>query len=328
MNKRSVTVGKYRGLQRASTAQGHFNILAIDHQDALRRVMKPDAPQSVTTEEVIAFKMQVVKAFAAEVSGLLLDPIYGLAQAICAGSVGQTAIIAEVEKADYQLEPMPLVGELLPDWTVAKVKRAGADGVKLFYYYNTDGDAAHIAAQDELLRSVSEACSEQDIALYAEPILFPIGEDDATYQREYTRRQFEAARRTARHADILKLEFPVPPSALDDERLCRDACARLTDSLDVPWVLLSAGVSFEAFCRQVEIACHAGASGYIAGRAVWGEAALMNDADERQAWLETTGRERLRELGSITTAGRPWTVLIGCEPVTTEWYRTYGVGAQ
>ncbi len=88
-------------------------------------------------------------------------------------------------------------------------------------------------------------------------------------------------------------------------------------------MLLSAGVSFDAFCRQVEVACAAGASGYIVGRAVWGEAALMIDEDERQRWLDTTGRERMQRLAACAQTGAPWTSRIACEPVSTDWYRAY-----
>jgi tagatose-1,6-bisphosphate aldolase len=88
-------------------------------------------------------------------------------------------------------------------------------------------------------------------------------------------------------------------------------------------VLLSAGVSFDTFCRQVEIACAAGASGCIVGRAVWGEVAQVADEGTRQIWLETVGRDRMQQLASCAQAGTPWTSRIACEPISTDWYRTY-----
>jgi tagatose-1,6-bisphosphate aldolase len=80
VTKRTVSIGKYRALQRASTPQGHFAILAVDHQDALRRVMRPDAPETITVTQIVEFKAQVVRALAPATSGILLDPIYGAAQ--------------------------------------------------------------------------------------------------------------------------------------------------------------------------------------------------------------------------------------------------------
>lgn len=324
---RLLSVGKYRALQRASTPQGHFTILALDHQDALRRSMRPDAPAAVTPGELTAFKIQVVGALVSETSGVLLDPIYGAAQAINGGILGNAGLLVELEKADYQLQPMPLETELLPDWSVAKIKRMGADGVKLFYYTNPDSESL-VAAQDRLVEAVSADCAAYDIPLYAEPILTPVGEDEGTYDQKYTRRVLQAALRAAKAGvDVLKLEFPLPPSLQTNDGLCRTTCAKLTETLDVPWVLLSAGVSFDAFCRQVEIACAAGASGYIAGRAVWSDAAAIADHNERQGWLEATGRERLRRLAAIAAKGRPWTAVAACEPTSVTWYRTYAAEA-
>lgn len=316
-------VGKYRALQRASTPDGVFNILALDHSDALKRAMNPAAPQAVTTEQVIAFKQQVVAVLAPDTSGVLLDPIYGAAQAISGGYLGNAGLLVELEKADYQLAPMPLEGEILPGWSAARIKRMGADGVKLFYYYNPD--APELARkQDALLRQVVADCADHDIPLYAEPILYPIGEDESVYAGHFTQRVIDSARRAAAlGADVLKLEFPVTVAQQADDSLCGDACARLSASVDAPWVLLSAGVSYDAFCRQVEIACASGASGCIVGRAVWGEAALIADEGERQIWLDTVGRERMRRLASCVHTGASWMSRIACEPVSTEWYRTY-----
>ncbi len=321
---KQVELGKYRALGRASTPERHFNILALDHSDALKRAMNPTAPQTITTEQIVAFKRQVVAALASEASGVLLDPIYGAPQAICGANLASAGLLVELEKADYQLQPMPLESEVLPGWSVAKVKRMSADGVKLFFYYNPDSSelAAH---QSELVRRVVSECLYHVIPLYAEPILCPIGEDETTYAEQYTRRVIESARRVAvLGADVLKLEFPVPAAQQADDARCRDACAQLNATVDAPWVLLSAGVAFEAFCRQVEIACAAGASGCIVGRAVWGEAARIADEGERQRWLDTVGRERMRQLASSVRGGTPWTTRIACEPVSTDWYRTYG----
>jgi tagatose-1,6-bisphosphate aldolase len=313
-------------LGRASTAGGHFTVLALDHQDALRRALNPPAPETVTPEQVIAFKDQVVRALAPETSGVLLDPIYGAPGAIRGSYLVCAGLLVELEKADYQLQPMPLACELLPDWGVAKIKRLGADGVKLFFYYNPD-DSALAGQQEALLRRVVAECAAHDIPLYAEPIIYPIGEDERVYAEQLTGRVIDSARRVAAlGADILKLEFPVHPAFLDDGERCRAACAHLSAVLDIPWVLLSAGVSFEAFCRQVEIACAAGASGYIVGRAVWGEAAGTADEAERADWLQTVGRERLRRLAALAAGGCSWTDKLLCESVTTGWYRRYGEG--
>ncbi|MEL7234671.1 MAG: hypothetical protein AAGK74_09245, partial [Chloroflexota bacterium] len=135
-----------------------------------------------------------------------------------------------------------------------------------------------------------------------------------------------AARRTAAlGADVLKMEFPIDVTAEPDQQVWADACAELTDTVDVPWVLLSAGVTFEQFVQQLEISCKAGASGYIAGRAVWGDGAKLPTAEARKAWLQTVGVERIQRLSDIAAEhGTPWTESYALPDIGTNWYATYG----
>jgi tagatose 1,6-diphosphate aldolase len=282
--------------------------------------MNPNAPETVTSAQIVTFKEQVIRTLAPETSGVLLDPIYGAAQAVCGNYLSGAALLVELEKADYALRPMPLETEILSGWSVAKIKHMGADGVKLFFYYNPDAKA-FTALQDALLRRVVGECAAHDIPLYAEPIISGIGESSDIFTERFSERVIASARRIAAlGADVLKMEFPLLHYSKPQGQ---DTCEALTNALDVPWVLLSAGVPFETFWEQVETACSAGASGYIAGRAVWGEAAQISNSDERQRWLEGTGRDRLKMLTSQVKSGRAWTSILECESVTTDWYRTY-----
>lgn len=318
-----ISIGKYRAIQRASTADGHFNVLAIDHHDALRRVLNATAPELVTDADMLAFKSQVVRALAPSVSAFLLDPIYSAGQAIASGDLAQCGLLVELERAGYALQPLPRLTEILPKWNVDKIKRMGADGVKLFYYYHCD-DAAHAPQQDSLLRHVAAECAAHDIPLYAEPILYPVGDDDRDHQEYFTGRVITAGQRAeSSGADILKMEFPLHLGRWNQPTAMRAACESLTSATRIPWVLLSAGVDFARFCQQVEIACAAGASGVIAGRAVWGEAAQIADHDARENWLHTTGRERMRTLAMLVQKGLPWTERLIPSAVSTTWYEDY-----
>jgi tagatose 1,6-diphosphate aldolase len=320
---RQISMGKYRGIQRATTPNGHFVIVALDHHDAMRRALNAAAPETVTDEEMTAFKLQVARAFEPEVSALLLDPIYSAGQAIVAGIVSRAGLLVEMEKAGYAMQPLPLICQILPEWTVAKIKRMGSDGVKLFFYYNI-ADEPRAREQELLLTKIAADCAAYDLPFYAEPILYPFGEPEEVYAANYTERIIGAARRMeALGADVLKMEFPLQPSRWNDAAAGYEACAALTNATTIPWVLLSAGVDFETFCGQIEIACKAGASGVIVGRALWGEAAQITNPDAREAWLQTTGRDRLRRLASLTQTGKPWTERLAPLSVTTDWHQQY-----
>ena len=72
----------------------------------------------------------------------------------------------------------------------------------------------------------------------------------------------------------------------------------------MPWVVLSQGVDPDRFPAAVEAACRGGASGCLAGRALW--SAAVGDDDPAPA-VRTVSAPRLDELGRIVDAhGRPW----------------------
>jgi tagatose 1,6-diphosphate aldolase len=78
-------------------------------------------------------------------------------------------------------------------------------------------------------------------------------------------------------------------------------------------VLLSAGVDYDTFETQTRIACENGASGFLAGRAIWQEAPGMPEA-EQDAFLSNTSVERLNTLTRIANnSGRPWADIYSSE---------------
>jgi tagatose-1,6-bisphosphate aldolase len=88
-------------------------------------------------------------------------------------------------------------------------------------------------------------------------------------------------------------------------------------------VLLSAGVDFEEFVPQVVIACESGASGFLAGRAIWKEGANMT-AEDRKTFLDGLATERLRRLIDIAAEkSRPWTDFYSPLPSSENWFDHY-----
>ncbi len=324
MTQTPLTPGKYSALVRSSTPAGTFAILALDHIDGLRRSIAPDAPMSVSEQALIDTKAQIVSALLPNVSGALLDPKYGAPQMLARGEARCAGLLVELENNDYQMNPLPMQIDIPAGWSVEKIKRMGADGVKLFFYYHPD-ERTHAQGQLEVVRRTAEACRIADIPLFAEPIMYqPIGVADAAYQADRTRIVVASAQHTAQAgADVLKLEFPGDPQTTHmDEWI--DACRQVSAAIAQPWVLLSAGVGYKTFCSQVEAACKGGASGFIAGRAVWREAAAIQHTDQRLAWLESTGRQRTRVLADVARRyASTWTQHYTMQDTPPDWYTSY-----
>jgi tagatose 1,6-diphosphate aldolase len=138
----------------------------------------------------------------------------------------------------------------------------------------------------------------------------------------------ETARQiTALPIDVLKAEFPADMKFEQDEEKMLQFCRELNSASRLPWVILSAGIDFATFRKQVEIACKAGASGFLAGRALWQESAQVCSRVERTDFFRNTAAPRLKELADLAGEhGKPWYSKMAAENgefplVTEDWYK-------
>jgi sulfofructosephosphate aldolase len=130
----------------------------------------------------------------------------------------------------------------------------------------------------------------------------PAGVDDADWPEREDALLEATSELGALRPDLYKAQVPLSGRGDPDEMVQRSR--RMTAALPCPWVVLSAGVALEDFATGVEAACRGGASGFLAGRAVWRDAI---GPDPEPALLERSV-PRLLRLGEIVDAhARPWT---------------------
>lgn len=329
-----LTAGKIRGLQQVANEGGTFTVLAMDHRGSFKQMVNPKDPDSISYAEVVRRKIELCKYVAPYASAVLLDPIYGAAQCISAGALpGGKGLLVSIEESGYEGGKENRVTRLLTDWGVEKIKRLGASAVKILVYYRPDlKDLAK--KQLATVNAVAEECLKFDIPLFVEPVSYPVG-NEVGKPEEFARRKEEIVIETARQItalpiDVLKAEFPADLSYRKDERDLARLCQELDKASRVPWVLLSAGVNIETFSMQVEIACEAGASGFLGGRAIWQEVMPITDPQKRVEFLTTTVAERMKRLNRIVSEdGKAWWRKFGVSledvsaAVSEEWYRKY-----
>lgn len=328
-----ISVGKLRGLQQLADSRGMMTMCAIDHRGALKRALNERNPEAVSYQAMVDFKLDLCQAVAPFASAILLDPEYGAAQAIAAGLLpGSKGFLVSMEKSGYTGDSAARITELLPGWSVGKAKKMGASAVKLLIYFRPDlKDVA--TKQLDLVTRLADQCLEEDIALLVEPVSYPVekgGASSKTFAEMKPDLVIETARQiTALPIDVLKAEFPADIRFEQDEDRLLGLCRELDRASRLPWVLLSAGVDFDSFKRQVEISCKAGACGFLAGRALWQEGARIRSREERLTFFKNTAAPRLKELAEIAGRhGRPWYARPGVEqgtfaPVAEDWYLDY-----
>ncbi len=122
---------------------------------------------------------------------------------------------------------------------------------------------------------------------------------------------------------MLKVQFPIDTRHEPDRAIWVDACEELNEASPVPWALLSGGDPFDLFLAQVEVACAAGASGFMVGRALWREAVTAR-AEDRERIVAEIVRPRFRRLADTARAsGRDWAQRHDLPNPDERWYPTY-----
>ncbi len=316
----ALTPGKYRHLRQCGPL--YFNILAIDHRGNLRTSLEKASGRALNDAEFAAFKVQLISHLLPTATAILTDPDFGFS-AVFADNHVTSGLIAPLEVTNYGLHPSQRRPNLIPDWSVAKIKRFGGAGVKLLLYYHPYMPNA--AEQRDSVKQSVEHCAEQDIPFFLEPIV--CAPDESKTMSNDERRDViiqNAELFSTMGIDVLKTEFPIDVAKESDQAKWETALRDLDSVCRVPWALLSAGTDYPTFKRQVELACRAGASGVMVGRAVWAEAVTAAGA-ARDRFLREIARKRMDELAAICAAhAHPWIERVTAPDLSPGWYQRYG----
>lgn len=278
------TAAESRALELLSTDAGRLAIVASDQRQSLVK-LRERSGLPATAGDLRGLKADIVAALAPDASGVLLDPEYALPALVEDGVVPRdTGILVAVERSGARAVDGLRVSELVLE--PGGVRRLGGTAAKLLVYIRPDREDAG-GPNGRLVSGLVDACAAADLLLVVEVLTYPLdGEDASGYRRHKPDLIREAALLVEScGAKVLKLESPGSVAA----------CAALTDALRVPWAVLSAGVDHETFVGVLREAIAGGASGFIAGRSLWKEAALL-EPEERRAFLQADGKRRLAEL--------------------------------
>ena len=142
-----------------------------------------------------------------------------------------------------------------------------------------------------------------------ETIAFPYGgekKDSPAFLARKAETVIESARQLSRFCDIYKAEFPGWLGVDSDSQLAANLKA-LNEASERPWVLLSAGVDYPDYVKQVTMAMESGASGILGGRAFWKEYFLQGDQASREKFANGESAGRVKELASLVyNKATPW----------------------
>ncbi len=293
-----AAAGSVRGLQRLCDNAGTAGVVAIDHGLSLvQRVLFERDP---TPTEVQAERARIVRLVSPAATGVVCDLGTGVADAVLNRLVPRdVALVAGLP-------------DLLPSWehdqplpwphdAVQRARSAGCDALKVCLVV---ASARRDAARVSLAERLAAECRAAGLTLILEIVRSE--SSDSRSGRLVSASRSDGTSSLASDyatvsADLLKLRVPLPAGATSDRDLL-DACKRISDGARSPWVALSAGTTFEVFRHQLEIACRGGASGFVAGTAIWQEALEIVDPAARDEFLSNVAVTRVRTLRDVCAA--------------------------
>ena len=311
-----LTPGKQLGFRRMADAAGRFKMTAVDQRPPIKTPVeahhgKPD------WDDVARVKTMLLEALQPSSTAMLLDPHYAIPHGWRAFDP-QKGLIVTLEDSLFRDTGRGRFSAEIDDWSVGKIKRMGGDAVKVLAWYRPDISDDVRKAQHDFVKRTGEACAKYDIPFLFELLVHPVG-TDAEQTSEYT----EMATKHSDHVlasveafagadygvDVFKLESPVPAKGIaGGDAAVQTLFDEMGKLAGRPWVMLSAGAGKPDFKTVLDYAYAAGASGFLAGRAIWLDAFnAYPDWDAMQSGLTRDSVPYMAELNALTDAqATPW----------------------
>jgi len=283
-----MSAGKIWGMRRLADKAGRFKMTAVDQRPPIKTPIKAALGiEEPPWEEVARFKSMLVETLQGEASAVLLDPHYAYPRAISLFDPA-LGLILTLEDSIFEETPHGRLSREIDDWSVEKIKRVGADAVKILTWYRPDADPTLKRRQQDFTKRIGEACHKYDITFVLELLVYPLPKD-AEGASDYAEMRSKTPELVIDSVydfvpadfgvDLFKLESPVPAGVVpgvngEDWRAAQVRFDALAEAAGRPWVMLSAGASMDDFERILSHAYKADL-----GRCLQGVSQLDRDRD-------------------------------------------------
>jgi sulfofructosephosphate aldolase len=288
----STPTEQYAALARSG---GAFAMLALDQRVSLETMFEA-AGLAPDESELDAFRIRALRALLPHASAVLLETGFlsrGGAEEVGRSGCGRIVAVDRLQ----QVRGHPVQDSELDVDAVPVAVSLGAHALKLLVVWTPGGDNAKRIATVQAF--VGAAHAHDRLALVEGIVQADPRTGSAASSEEY----LHASVALAEGCDVYKAQVPVHGGS--DAASVAALARELTDALACPWVVLSTGVRPDEFENAVAASCRGGASGFLAGRAIWAPALTT---DDQARYLEEVSVPRLNRLGTIVDAeARPWT---------------------
>lgn len=289
-----MTTSERRGYQQICGDNGFMMVVACDQRGGMRKVLAdtPEVQKAIGIDILGQTKADITTYLANKATCVLLDATCAVPGVVDDGVLSRdTGLLIGLDDSGWDIDANGYRKSIMtPGITARRVRELGGTGAKLMVYLRPDVPAAN-EYNLQIIRDCVADFAAEDLFLVVEILTYQVdGESDADYKAAFPDLIVGCAR-MALELGSKVLKLPYPGTA--------EACARITAFCEgVPWAVLSAGVDHETFVGQVATAMDNGASGVIAGRALWKDCISLDRAVSADR-LENIASVRLREIQAI-----------------------------
>jgi len=312
-----LTAGKLWGLRRMADSAGRFKMTAVDQRPPIKGpIAAHHGTRDAPWDQVAAFKTLLIETLQDQSTAMLLDPHYAVPMGLDVFSPAKGLIVTLEDSLFTETEGGRVSSEI-DNWSVEKIKRMGGDAVKVLAWYRPDSSPEVCRAQQDFTKRIGEACATYDIPFLFELLVYPLAAD-AHQTKDYVEMKGKKAddvlasvaefAKPCYGVDVFKLESPVNAADADGSTAVQDVFDEMGRIAGRPWVMLSAGAGKPEFKSVLEHAYKAGASGFLAGRAIWLDAFRAYPDWARMRYeLEGESARYMADISALTDAqATPW----------------------
>lgn len=294
------------GLARES---GGLAMVAMNHRESLRTVLADasagtGAPPA-TDQMLLDVKLDVASALGPFASGFLIDREIGFEQVRDQHLLpSSTGLIVAADALICRTAGTADGPDLDALFGAGDFDLSGVTALELSLTWRRDDQRQ---ARVELARRFAELAGHHQVLSVLKTVVRPSDDelDDPAWDRAAAVRD-AAADLSVVGQSLYIVQVPFGGARMGQE--LDEECHLLGTCIAGPWVVESHGVSAGSFPDAVTAACRAGASGFLAGQALWAD--VVGRADLRLA-LHEVSVPRLRRLAQIVDEhARPWAVAV------------------
>ena len=312
-----ITPGKLAGMKAVADERGVIAAAAMDQRGSLQKSLAKEKGGDVTDAMMEEFKSLVTEVLTSRASAILLDPEWGLpASKRRAKNAG---LLLAYEKTGYDKTGPGRLPDLLDDWSVRRLKEAGADCIKILLYYTPFDPKSVNDKKHAWVERIGDECRANDLPFFLEFVGYEEGADEKGL--EYARKKPEIVAASMAEftkdrygVDVMKVEVPINMRFVEGAKVSGGQTAYTRDAAKVatkPFIFLSAGVSNAEFTESLALASESGVrySGVLCGRATWKDGIPVYAKEGAAAfsrWLESQGVENINNVNAALQSAAPW----------------------